>query len=55
MAAKLTMLFFLKEPINSKEACVKDLSPEAVNQFRDAIEDNYYFEHVLGMMVQGHS
>jgi len=44
--------FLFPEPVDSKELCVVTLNQKEINQLKEAIEDLYYFEFVLGMFAQ---
>lgn len=44
--------FIFPEPVDSKELCVVTLNQKEINQLKEAIEDLYYFEFVLGMVAQ---
>ena len=44
----------LVEPVQEKSLCTVKLNEQDVETFRDAIEDLYYFEFVLGMFAHNH-
>ena len=46
------LYFIFPEPVDSKELCIVTLNQKEINQLKEAIEDLYYFEFVLGMFAQ---
>ena len=49
----ITNIFFScsTEPVENKELCVVTLQTKEIEQLREAIEDLYYFEFVLGTVT----
>ena len=45
-------VFVFLEPVDNKALCNVELQTKDIDQLREAIEDLYYFEFVLGMLSE---
>ena len=52
---KHSFVFCFLEPVDNKALCEVELQTKDIDQLREAIEDLYYFEFVLGILSESKS